>query len=572
MGWDEALFGYLLKKLRGGEDSEILTRATLGELSAELHVLAAALSGDALKISVAEGFGGYENDRLLLPAEIGLFSSYEKNRMAYLYRLLATVTARSLKLALPDQSLSQSQVTEISLRATHLVEREIDAEFPRAKEILIGLPETLPDTDARLILFGALRAGHQRMNQAAVSPGECSPESLSRGTEKEGKPRERAQSITLGEKKDDENPLTHVFEKVLTADDYSGGKKNLDGSDELEEHSEALEELNFPHVVRSREKSQSIYRSDVMIDGGAPDLDDDSDDHSEAFLYDEWDSSKRAYRPDWCTVLKSIAPSAPDAMTLMPATSRRVVRNMRAQLEKILNERRWRARQVDGPEPDLDAVVGLVADLKQGRTPSDRVYLSRRPVCRDFAATILVDMSLSTDSWVENRHVIQVAQESLLILGEVLDHITTNVSVAAFYSNTRKDCRYLELKAFGEDWRRLRPRIPALVPTGYTRIGPAIRHGTEELKRNGAKKKLLLLISDGKPTDYDRYEGNYGIEDVRQAIRQAKSCGLHVRSLAIDAQAKYYLPRMFGIDGYQILSRPEMLAPALSRIFSQCLT
>ncbi|MFI4935962.1 MAG: citrate/2-methylcitrate synthase, partial [Caulobacterales bacterium] len=37
--------------------------------------------------------------------------------------------------------------------------------------------------------------------------------------------------------------------------------------------------------------------------------------------------------------------------------------------------------------------------------------------------------------------------------------------------------------------------------------------------RHRARHRLLLLVSDGKPTDYDRYEGRHGIADVRQAVR-----------------------------------------------------
>jgi nitric oxide reductase activation protein len=36
-----------------------------------------------------------------------------------------------------------------------------------------------------------------------------------------------------------------------------------------------------------------------------------------------------------------------------------------------------------------------------------------------------------------------------------------------------------------------------VAPTGYTRIGPAIRHGIHLLQQQNAAQKLLLLISDG---------------------------------------------------------------------------
>lgn len=583
MSWDEKLFRFFLKKFqRRDADHDAANHVRLEEVAPTLHLLAGALTGEALKISPAEEAGGYGASQIFLPTEIGLFNSREANRKAYLFRLLYTLTTRSLDLTLPAGEISEPQSLALSALVRPQVLEKLNVEFPHAIEILRDLRDDLaasPEGEAAFspeaddLLFGRLKPRAAELNSTAKATESFSPESLSSGTEKKGKPRERAEVVEMGEKKDDESPLVHVFEKVLTADEYNSGKKNLDGSDELEEHAEALEELNLRHVIRSRERTRSVYKSDVMVDGGAPDLDSDEEAPPESFFYDEWDHSKGSYRRDWCTVSKSTARSDSEAASALPPSSIRpaTAKMLRAQLEKMMNERRWRNRQMDGPEPDLDALVERAADLKSQRTPSNRVYLSRRRTHRDLAATVLVDMSLSTDSWVENRHVIQVARESILLLAEILEGIVDQVSVAAFSSNTRRDCRFLELKGFDESWSKLRTRLPALTPTGYTRIGPAIRHATAELSRTGAKKKLLLLISDGKPTDYDRYEGTYGIEDVRQAIKEAQQTGLRIHSLAIDAEAKFYLPRMFGAGGYQILPHPGLLGPALSKIFAQCL-
>lgn len=584
MGWDETLFGFILKTFSSRRpNARDSARARLETEESVLRILAGALSGEALKISAAEDVGGYDGSHLFLPSEIDLFELAEDNRKAYLYRVAATVMARKMGLTLPNPNIGRAQERRLSLEAIPALRLRIAEDLPRAGELLLELGRALApkfagsetaalaDPDVQLLLFGRLMPSSAPGESSMPSSDVFSPESLSSGTEKKGKPRERAEVVLLGEEKDDENPLVHVFEKVLTADEYGAGKKNLDGSDELEDHEEALQELNLRHVIRSREKTRSIYKSDVMVDGGAPDLEDGAPMTAARFRYDEWDHSKRSYRRDWCTVSASTAPSAPQRAADLPHPQPAAVKKLRSELEKIMNERRWRGRQLDGPEPDLDSLVTAAADRRSGVTPSNRVYLSRRRAHRDFAATILIDMSLSTDSWVDNRHVIQIARESVLALSDVFDGIAENVSVAAFSSNTRRDCRYLTLKTFDESWTKLRARIPALTPTGYTRIGPAIRHATAELNRTDAKKKLLLLISDGKPTDYDRYEGTYGIEDVRQAIKEAQGRGLRVRSLAIDAEAKNYLPRIFGPGGYQILSHPGLLATALSKIFAQCL-
>jgi nitric oxide reductase NorD protein len=125
------------------------------------------------------------------------------------------------------------------------------------------------------------------------------------------------------------------------------------------------------------------------------------------------------------------------------------------------------------------------------------------------------------------------------------------------------------LKHFDEPWQRCRGALVSLEPTGYTRIGPALRHGLALLARQHAARKLLLLISDGKPTDYDRYEGRYGMADVRQAIREAHQARVHTYALAVDVRAKHYLPQMFGSGNFQILPHPAHLVRSLAAIYGR---
>jgi len=91
---------------------------------------------------------------------------------------------------------------------------------------------------------------------------------------------------------------------------------------------------------------------------------------------------------------------------------------------------------------------------------------------------------------------------------------------------------------------------------GYTRIGPALRHSGALLDQRATKNKWIILISDGKPNDYDRYEGKYGFKDIKQALQELKQRKINSYALAIEAQAKYYLSQMFGQNQYQILTTP----------------
>jgi nitric oxide reductase NorD protein len=245
----------------------------------------------------------------------------------------------------------------------------------------------------------------------------------------------------------------------------------------------------------------------------------------------------------------------------------RTVRDVRQAMDHLRYLRRLKNRQSDGAEVDLDAVVDRYATVWSGHTPDERLYLSRRPHVRDLVTLILVDMSFSTDAWIEGHRVLDIIKASMLVLGEVLGEWQDRVGIAGFYSHTRHDCRFLLVKRFDDPWQRCKVTLASLEPTGYTRIGPALRHGIQLLQHERAAKKLLLLISDGKPTDYDRYEGRYGIADVRQAIREATRARIHAYALAVDVQAKMYLPQMFGTGNFHILPHPAHLVRGLTDLY-----
>ena len=184
---------------------------------------------------------------------------------------------------------------------------------------------------------------------------------------------------------------------------------------------------------------------------------------------------------------------------------------------------------------------------------------------------LLLDASLSTDGWVANRRVIDVEKAAVLALGDALDGLFDDVAVAAFCSQTRRDCRFLMAKSFDETWTLGAQRLASLQPAGYTRIGPALRHGIAMLKSSSARRKLLLLVSDGKPSDLDRYEGRYGMADVRRAVQDGMTQGVFTHAIAVDPSARRWLPAMFGHGRATVVQHPAQLVDALAHITAAAL-
>jgi nitric oxide reductase NorD protein len=89
---------------------------------------------------------------------------------------------------------------------------------------------------------------------------------------------------------------------------------------------------------------------------------------------------------------------------------------------------------------------------------------------------------------------------------------------------------------------------------------------TAALGRERSTRRLLLILSDGKPNDVDAYEGTYGVEDTRQAVAEARRQGVRVFCLTIDREAPRYAGRVFGRDGYTVLRRAEELPAVVTDV------
>src|SRR5262249_11900518 len=103
----------------------------------------------------------------------------------------------------------------------------------------------------------------------------------------------------------------------------------------------------------------------------------------------------------------------------------------------------------------------------------------------------------------------------------------------------------------------------------YTRIGAAVRHAAIDLAAQPQRKKLLIVLTDGKPNDVDHYEGRFAVEDTRKAVQEARRLGLAAFGVTIDAAAQPYFPTLFGRGGYAMVGNINRLPAALPAIYRQ---
>ena len=376
-------------------------------------------------------------------------------------------------------------------------------------------------------------------------------------------------SVQIDEKQLEDAVLQHQFEKVETAEEFGGNWRDMDGDDDLDDHSNALDDMNMKHTVRVDDTAHSIYQAD-FIENTTVSESAEIDNTGYHILYNEWDYSKRIYKENFCkvypkTLLKTNIPYYKKTLTENNST----LIGLRKMLTTVNNKYQQQRRQTQGEEFDIDAITDLFVDVNSGHTPSDKIYLSKRRKEKDLSILLLLDISLSSDGYAAGNRVIDVEKQVSILFGEILNEFNIDFSIDCFYSKTRNHSTYLTIKDFDEPWNRAKFKVGAVEPNGYTRIGAALRHSGAMLDKRGTKNKWVILISDGKPNDYDRYEGKYGINDVKQALRELNQRKINSYALAIEAEAKYYLPQMFGQNHYQILTTPVELLQALVKLYEK---
>ncbi len=286
---------------------------------------------------------------------------------------------------------------------------------------------------------------------------------------------------------------------------------------------------------------------------------------AEGVLYPEWNHSARSYLPDHCRVLE--AEARPDPKHGFVPDANRMAR-VRRQFEALRPRRILHKAQLEGPDLDIDALVAARVEIMTSGRASDRIYQDLRTTERDLSVAFLLDVSRSTEAAIGETCAIDVAREALSALAGGIDAAGDRLGIWAFSSLRRDRIFVSRCKGFDEPMSpNITDRICGLKPGHYTRLGAAIRHVSARLADENATRKLLIVITDGKPNDLDHYEGMHGIEDSHMAVREARRQGQAVYGVVIDEDGQDWFARIFGRGGFTLMPNPERLLRALPEIY-----
>jgi len=583
MALDEFLYGkianYFKRRKQSAVDTDEKT-VQLEDIKSRLTLFARAITGKPIEIYSAEREGGYKNNNFFLPSVFLEFSTYEQNVSFYLYRVLYLSIQKNLNINWNnnlEQSLEDAQ--KEAQNSSDKVLDQLFKEFPISEKLHrefkahFKAKATEKKPADFTFLYGKWMRnepesdlGNKLKNFSEKAKKAIEDEIK---TIKKANPVEEVITLEVDKKQQEDYVMTHNFEKVETAEEHEGGWRDFDGDDELDKHGDALQELNMKFTVRVDDSVHSVYQADFVENITVSESEEaNSKDHY--IEYDEWDYSKRKYKENFCKVYpKTISETDVDYYKKTIRENASTLMGLRKMLTNVNNKFQQQRRLSQGEEFDLDALTDLYTDVHSGHTPSEKIYLSKRKKEKDLSILMLLDISLSSDGYAAGNKVIDVEKQVSILFGEILNEFNVDFSIACFFSNTRNYATYQTIKCFDDDWDKAKYKVGAVQPEGYTRIGAALRHSGALLEKRDTKNKWLILLSDGKPNDYDRYEGKHGINDVKQALRELNEQNIHSYALAIEAQAKYYLPQMFGQNHYQILTTPVELLESLVKLYEK---
>jgi len=234
--------------------------------------------------------------------------------------------------------------------------------------------------------------------------------------------------------------------------------------------------------------------------------------------YPEWDCYRGRYREDWCLVgeFDPLRGSGLPAPGVAPDPA------LRRELSRL--GLTWRPQRGEslGDELDLTALVDHRVGLAAGTAGEPRVYLAERRTAQELGVLVLLDATGSAAEQSDGRPMFDEQRDLALELTTTLDQLGVRVATYAFYSRGRGNVRFLRCKSFQERWGSLaQGRLHGIAPSGFTRLGATVRHGTHLVETQaGTQRRLLIVVGDGIAYD-DGYEGRYAVADCRRAIDEA---------------------------------------------------
>lgn len=369
------------------------------------------------------------------------------------------------------------------------------------------------------------------------------------------------------------NPRTYAIEPPYRDDNmglWDFGDRNGELADEIDIGAES---------ARVERKEGDKGKPDNQIDPDSPRARPKKSIASDGILvahYPEWDYELGRGRPNWVTVRESEPdlPRIPMGMTTTSeadAVARRVTAIARgATIGRRIREK----RQLEGEMLDIDASIAAMIERRGKQSPDIRVFQREIPGPRELSLLLLLDMSQSTaDKGRDGRSVIAVERDAAAILGAAFDAAADSLAIHGFNSDTREKVRYIKFKDFAEPMDAVvAARLRAMTSAHSTRLGAAIRHAGTHLQRRRSFRRVLLVLTDGEPSDIDVQDPRYLVEDARQAVLALRRTGIDVLAFGLGQGSFQALDRIVSHKRSLRVPRIDTLPERVMQLYARLKT
>ena len=288
--------------------------------------------------------------------------------------------------------------------------------------------------------------------------------------------------------------------------------------------------------------------------------------------YSEYDYLTGRERREWTTVVEFVPKPGP----------LQIIENVLEQHADVVNKIKLLIsnarvsqpvklrKQHEGDFLDIDSCIEAVIEQKLGKQPDPRIYVRTMRQHRDLSVLVLLDISESTNDRVvgSKTKVIEIECQATALLAHAMAGLKDPFAIAAFCSNQREEVRYYRLKDFDASYEeRSQSYLVGLSGAFSTRLGAALRHAGEDIKTRLTHRRLILVLSDGEPSDVDISDKNYLVEDARHAVHTLAQDGIDVFCVALETGGENYLTRIFGQRNFIQINKLESLPERLPMLY-----
>jgi len=542
-----------------------------GEKSKELHVTDkryVETSRTALqKVSFLgkEFFLTWQDEKsLYLPASFAYFPTKEQNEMLY-YWLIAMLT---------KVDVNSNNLKEMNTKAV----LELSAKYDGFKQFYDKATNYLSHTFEQLSFISSFDTKNNEdlindyPNPLWIYPPIVSKSRTDNPSDEEELKREqdkdktdtlemKKQSNQIDDKKETDGFLAFLPESLLSIMEQVNVDRCEDDSfdEDALYHAEDLDEITLG-------KKQANLSSRIKMD---LDLQPDMTEIyplGKGHLIDEWDYRKNDYLVNYVRIKPQVMLNVTPID--LPIRLNKTVRKIQRELDLLALDRIKNDRLPYGDDINMDTWIEYQSHENKSMH-HQQFYTSFEKKTRDISTLILADVSLSTEGGItQDVRIIDVIKDGLMVFGEALEKLNDKFAIYSFSSLQNKKVYFNIIKNFKDKYDSLiRGRIDAMQPYYYTRLGAAIRESSKILEKQKSTTRLLLLISDGKPNDEDRYDGRYGIEDTKKAIEEVRKKGITPFCITVDLDAKEYLSYLFGRNGFAVVRDGQKLPKIIPEVY-----